>query len=142
MTENEPIQAVEVTEERPAKKAKGKDKAKVKAQAGGKAKPARPKTEKSARSTPDYDFVGRVERLRVTSGGGAQGFEFGLRGRHGKRRNFRFDTADVFAMNAMAQLVLAAHASAAKIGVRTSAETDGVLIVRELESGPRLGKKD
>jgi hypothetical protein len=81
-----------------------------------------------------------VESIKLKSGAGAEGFEFGLRGRHGKRKNFRFDAADPFAMNAMSHLVLAAHAGETKIGIRTAAEVDGILIVRELESRPKLGK--
>ena len=136
MTENEPIETAALPEEKPAKKPKAKGKEKAKA------KPPRVKAEKPAKPGHDFDFVGKVERLRVSSGAGAEGFEFGLRGRHGKRRSFRFDTADAFAMNAMAHLVLAAHASDTRIGVRTGAEVAGVLVVRELESRPGLGKKD
>lgn len=133
MTDNETTETVEVAAEKPAKKAKDKSKPKTKAKAP-RAKAAKP-------AKPDgFDFVGKVESLRVKSGAGAEGFEFGLKGRHGKRRTFRFDAADAFAMNAMAHLVLAAHANETKIGVRTGAEVEGVLIVRELETRPRIGK--
>lgn len=44
-------------------------------------------------------------------------------------------------MNAMAHLVLAAHASGTKIGVRTTADVEGVLIVSELESRPKPGRR-
>lgn len=134
MTENETTEPVAVAVEKPAKKSKDKGKPKTKA----KSKP-RGKAERPAKSDV-FDFVGKVESLRVKSGAGAEGFEFGLKGRHGKRRIFRFDAADAFAMNAMAHLVLAAHASETKIGVRTGAEVEGVLIVRELETRPRIGK--
>ena len=137
MTENETTETVEVVVEKPAKKAK--DKSKPKAKAKSKVKAPRAKAEKPARPE-GFDFVGKVESLRVKSGAGAEGFEFGLKGRHGKRRTFRFDAADAFAMNAMAHLVLAAHASETKIGVRTGAEVEGVLIVRELETHPKIGK--
>jgi hypothetical protein len=132
MTEQETAEAVEIVVEKPVKKAKAKTKTK--------AKPSRPKAEKPSRPAHDFDFVGKVESIRVKSGAGAEGFEFGLRGRHGKRRNFRFDAVDPFAMNAMSHLVLAAHAGETKIGIRTAAEVDGILIVRELESRPKLGK--
>lgn len=139
MTDNEVTQTVEVAVEKPAKKAKDKNKQKAKPKAKANAKAPRAKAEKFAK--PDgFDFVGKVESLRVKSGAGAEGFEFGLKGRHGKRRTFRFDAADVFAMNAMAHLVLAAHASDTKVGVRTGAEVEGVRIVHELESRPRIGK--
>jgi hypothetical protein len=134
MTEQEAAEAVEVVVEKSVKKPKVKAKAKVKA------KPSRAKTEKLSRPAHDFDFVGKVECIKVKSGAGAEGFEFGLRGRHGKRKNFRFDAADPFAMNAMSHLVLAAHAGETKIGIRTAAEVDGILIVRELESRPKLGK--
>lgn len=134
MTEQEAAEAVEVVVEKPVKKPK------VKAKAKAKAKPSRAKTEKPPRPAHDFDFVGKVESIKVKSGAGAEGFEFGLRGRHGKRKNFRFDAADPFAMNAMSHLVLAAHAGETKIGIRTAAEVDGILIVRELESRPKLGK--
>ena len=134
MTEQEAAEAVEVVVEKSVKKPK------VKAKAKAKAKPSRAKTEKPPRPAHDFDFVGKVESIKVKSGAGAEGFEFGLRGRHGKRKNFRFDAADPFAMNAMSHLVLAAHAGETKIGIRTAAEVDGILIVRELESHPKLGK--
>ena len=134
MTEQEAAEAVEVVVEKPVKKPK------VKAKTKAKAKPSRAKTEKLSRPVHDFDFVGKVESIKVKSGAGAECFEFGLRGRHGKRQNFRFDAADPFAMNAMSHLVLAAHAGETKIGIRTAAEVDGILIVRELESRPKLGK--
>jgi hypothetical protein len=134
MTEQEAAEAVEVVVEKSVKKPK------VKAKTKAKAKPSRAKTEKLSRPAHDFDFVGKVESIKVKSGAGAEGFEFGLRGRHGKRKNFRFDAADPFAMNAMSHLVLAAHAGETKIGIRTAAEVDGILIVRELESRPKLGK--
>lgn len=135
MTENETSETVAEAAEKPAKKAKDKSKPKTKA------KTPRAKAEKPAK--PDgFDFVGKVESLRVKSNAGAEGFQFGLKGRHGKRRTFRFDAADAFAMNAMAHLVLAAHASETKIGVRTGAEVDGVLVVREIETHPKIGKGD
>ena len=140
MTEEETTETVEIVVEKPAKK---KPKAKEKAKAKVKGKAAAPKRDKPAKPpkpAPEFDFIGKVESLRVKSGAGPEGFEFGLRGRHGKRRSFRFDTADAFAMNAMAHLVLAAHASETKIGVKTGAEIEGVLVVRELESRPKLGK--
>ena len=140
MTEEETTETVEIVVEKPAKK---KPKAKEKAKAKVKGKAAAPKRDKPAKPpkpAPEFDFIGKVESLRVKSGAGPEGFEFGLRGRHGKRRSFRFDTADAFAMNAMAHLVLAAHASETKIGVKTGAEVEGVLVVRDLESRPKLGK--
>lgn len=136
MSENETIETAEFAPATPEKrpKAKDRDKAKVKA------KVVRVKGENRAKQAHDFDFIGKVESLRVKSGGGAEGFEFGLKGRHGKRKHFRFESADTFAMNAMAHLVLAAHANETKIGVRTGAEIDGVLIVRELEARPKIGK--
>ena len=139
MTENETAETVEVVAETPAKKTKKKAGEKAKDKKAPKAKVPRAKAEKPAKPE-GFDFVGKVESLRVKSGAGAEGFAFGLKGRHGKRRTFRFDAADAFAMNAMAHLVLAAHACETKIGVRTGAEVEGVLIVRELESRPRIGK--
>ena len=130
MSEDDTLPAVETVIEAPARKSKAKGKPKAKA----KAAPAKPP------KAPDFDFVGKVETLRVKSGAGPETFEFGLRGRHGKRKTFRFDAGDAFAMTAMAHLVLAAHASDTKLGVRTASEVDGVLIVRELESRPKLGK--
>lgn len=142
MNENETVETVVVVAEKPGKKAKDKAKAKAKEKPEGKikSKPARAKAEKPAKPSHDFDFVGKVDSLRVRSGAGPEGFEFGLRGRHGKRRYFRFDTTDAFAMNAMAHLVLAAHANDSKLGIRTAAEVDGILIVRDIESRPKLGK--
>jgi hypothetical protein len=140
MTEQETAEAVEVVIEKPVKKAKVKAKTKIKSKVKTKAKPSSPKAEKPSKPAHDFDFVGKVESIKVKSGAGAEGFEFGLRARHGKRKSFRFDAADQFAMNAMSQLVLAAHAGETKIGIRTAAEVDGILIVRELESRPKLGK--
>lgn len=144
MSDNEMSESAEtvvITAGKPGKKSKkkaaGKTGGKAKAKA---AKPARAKTDKPAKPGHDFDFVGKVESLAVKSGAGPDGFTFSLRGRHGKRRSFRFDTGDGFAMNAMAHLVLAAHAGGTRLGVRTGAEADGVFIVRELESRPKLGK--
>lgn len=127
------------------KDASAKTMAKTRAKARDKAKPKpRAARARPAESAPEdagkFDFIGKVETLLVKGGAGAAGFEFGLRGRHGKRRNFRLDAADPFTMNAMAHLVLAAHASEAKIGVRTGAEQEGVPLVTELASRPKLGK--
>ena len=136
MTDNETTEMVEIAVEKPAKKAKDKSKPKAKS----KVKAPRAKAEKPTKPE-GFDFVGKVESLRVKSGAGAEGFEFGLKGRHGKRRTFRFDATDAFAMNAMAHLVMAAHANDTKIGIRTGAEVEGVLTVRELESRRRIGKE-
>lgn len=115
----------------PAPDAKGKRKAK-----DGGLKVVKSKAEE----VPPFDFVGKVERLRINGDAGAEAFEFGLRGRHGKRQRFRLDPAGSFAASAMAHLVLAAHGSGAKIGIRSGAEADGVITVKEIESRPRLGK--
>ena len=86
----------------------------------------------NAPTTPDFPRL---------AGQHAEYIETQLKGfRAGERQNFRFDAADPFAMNAMSHLVLAAHAGETKIGIRTAAEVDGILIVRELESRPKLGK--
>ena len=148
MTENDPNDTVETAAEQPAKKAKAKDKSKDKAKAKLKAKSKtksktkapRVKAKKPAETAPAFDYVGKVDSLRIASGAGAEGFEFGLKARHGKRKRFRFDPADAFAMNAMAHLVLAAHAAGTKLGVRTAPEADGILIVREVESRHKLEK--
>ena len=137
MTGNEPTetaQTAEIAVEKPAKKTKDRkrDKAKVKS--------PRVKAAKVANPENDFDFIGKVESLKVKTGAGPAGFEFGLRGRNGKRRNCRFVAGDDFAMNAMAHLVLSAHAGEIRIGVRGASEVDGVLIVRELESRPKLRK--
>ena len=144
MSEDDKTAPVEIVIEAPDKKAKNKGKAKTKnkakAKAEAKTKSTRPKVAKATKPVDDFDFVGRVESLRVKSGAGPEGFEFGMRGRHGKRKSFRLDPGDAFALNAMMHLVLAAHAGETRIGVRTASEADGVLIVRELESRPKLGK--
>lgn len=144
MTEQDTAEAVAVAAEPPAKKekskARNKAKEKEKAKAKVKVKPPRDTAEKSAKADDAFDFVGKVDSLSVRSGAGPEGFAFSLRGRHGKRRTFRFDPADAFAMNAMAHMVLAAHSGGAKLGVRTGAEVDGVLIVRDLETRHKLGK--
>lgn len=127
MTKSKTTKTVNVAVEKPAKKIKAKNKLKAKT------KTPRVKAEKPAKPN-GFDFVGRVESLRVRSGTGPEGFEFGLKGRHGKRRAFRLDATDAFAMNVMTHLVLAAHANETKIGIRTGAEVKGVLIVREIET--------
>lgn len=124
----------EVAPKTPKTKTKAKAKAKVKKPKSARAKAAKPEP------AHDFDFVGKVESLLVKSGTGPQGFEFGLRGRHGKRGRFRLDPADAFAMNVMAHLVLAARASESKIGVRSGAGDDGVRTVRELEIYPKIGR--
>jgi len=147
MSDNETIESTEtvvITAGKPGKKSKKnaaeKTGGKAKEKAKTKAKPARAKADKPARPDHGFDFVGKVESLVVKSGAGPEGFTFCLKGRHGKRKSFRFDSADGFAMNAMAHLVLAAHAGGTRLGVRSGAEADGVVIVRELESRPKLGK--
>lgn len=114
------------------------EKANTEGRAKVKAKPRRVKP--AADAANGFDFVGKVESLLVKSGNALGGFEFGLRGRHGKRQTFRLDSSDPAAMNAMAQILVAAHASEAKIGVRADAGTDGVPQVRELECRPKIGK--
>ena len=136
MSEDDMIEITTAAAEKPVTKEKAKSKAKTKA----KSKAPRARAEKPASSGHDYDFIGKVESLRISSGAGPEGFVFGLKGRHGKRRSFRFDAADAFTLNAMAHLVLAAHAGETRIGVRTAAEVDGVLVVREIESRPKIGK--
>lgn len=132
-------QAAEVPKSKARPRAQTKAKSAKKAEA--KPRAARAKTAKPAAEPAEkFDFIGKVETLLVKGGAGAAGFEFGLRGRHGKRRSFRLDAADPFTMNAMAHLVLAAHTSETKIGVRTGAEAEGVLLVTELASRPKLGK--
>lgn len=109
-------------------------------QDGSQAKPGRSKAAAKAKPQEEgFDFVGKVESLRVKSGGAADAFAFGLRGRGGKRRSFRLDGSDPIALNAMAQILVAAHASEAKIGVRAEAG-EGTSVVRELECRPKLGK--
>jgi len=138
MTDQDTADAASTAAEAAPKTAKTKVKAKAKTKVK-KAKTTRAKVVKTA-ATHDFDFVGKVESLLVKSGTGPQGFEFGLRGRHGKRGRFRLDPADPFAMNVMAHLVLAARASETKIGVRAGAEVDGALAVRELEIYPKIGR--
>lgn len=140
MTDQDTAETVAVAAETPAKKQKVKERPKDKEKAKGKAKPPRSKAEKPIKDADAFDFVGKVESLSVRSGAGPEGFAFSLRGRHGKRCSFRFDATDAFAANAMAHLVLAAHACGAKLGVRTAAEVDGALIIRQLESRHKFGK--
>ncbi|PZF78929.1 hypothetical protein DK847_03860 [Aestuariivirga litoralis] len=143
MSDSETIESTEtvvITAGKPGKKSKKKAAEKTGGKAKAKAKTARSRADKPARPDHGFDFVGKVESLVVKSGAGPEGFTFCLKGRHGKRMSFRFDSADGFAMNAMAHLVLAAHAGGTRLGVRSGAEADGVFIVRELESRPKLGK--
>ena len=140
MTDQDTAETVAVAAETPAKKQKVKERPNNKEKAKGKAKPPRSKAEKPIKDADAFDFVGKVESLSVRSGAGPEGFVFSLRGRHSKRHSFRLDPADAFAMNAMAHLVLAAYAGDAKLGVRTTGEVGGALIVCQLESRHKFGK--
>jgi len=130
------------TAEKAAKPAARKTKAvaSAKTETKAKSKAKAPRKAKAAKAASTFDFIGKVESLLVRDGAGSEAFEFGLRGRHGKRRAFRLDAANPVAMTAMVHLVLAAHASEAKIGVRAGAESGGVALVREVERRPKLGK--
>lgn len=87
-----------------------------------------------------FDFVGKVESIFVRGGGEAGAFEFGLRGRHGARQTFRLRASDNFALSVMAPIVTAAHATEAKIGVRTAPAEAGEPYVVEVTSRPKLRK--
>ena len=113
--------------------ARSSAKAKAKTKTAIKAKPAKT-------SASGFDFVGRVESLIVKCGSGAEIFEFELRGRNGERHVLRLRTSDSFSLNIMAPIVTAAHATDAKIGVRTAADASGFHYVTEVESRPKLGK--
>ncbi|WP_421693706.1 hypothetical protein [Aestuariivirga sp.] len=88
----------------------------------------------------EFDFVGKVESLQVKTGSAPDGFEFGLRGRHGQRKSFRLDLSDPVALNAMTHILVAAHASEAKIGVKVDGSGEGIPQVKELAWRPKLGK--
>jgi hypothetical protein len=112
-------------------------------------KPARPSRKKPARKAARgkpadirrFDFVGKVESIVVTTGGEADVFEFGLRGRQGARQTFRLKTSESFALNVMAPIVTSAHATEAKIGVRIAPVEGGVPYVVEVASRPKLLKE-
>ena len=87
-----------------------------------------------------FDFIGKVESLVVKGTSRAEVFEFGLRGRHGSRQTFRLKTSDSFSLTVIAPIVMAAHASEAKIGVRAMADEGGIAYVTEVASRPKLGK--
>jgi hypothetical protein len=89
-----------------------------------------------AAKTPDFDFIGKVESIRVQNAPGQPLFTFGLKGRSGVRRSFQITTTDSFALNIMAPIVTAAHVAETKIGVRVGAGDEVV----EVQSRPRLGK--
>ena len=86
--------------------------------------------------TPDFDFIGKVESIRVVNGPEQPLFAFGLRGRNGVRRSFHIAATESFALHIMPSIVTAAHAAETKIGVRVG-EGDEVV---EVQSRPRLGK--
>jgi hypothetical protein len=86
--------------------------------------------------TPDFDFVGKVESIRVNNAPGQPLFTFGLKGRNGMRRSFQITSTESFALTIMAPIVTAAHAAETKIGVRVG---DGGEVV-EVQCRPRLGK--
>jgi hypothetical protein len=88
-----------------------------------------------------FDFIGKVEGIVVKSGADAEVFEFNLRGRDGARQTFRLKASDSFALNIMASIVTAAHATEAKIGVRIAPQEGGIPYVIEVASRPRLGKE-
>ena len=102
-----------------------------------KTKSAKTKAAKTkAAKTPDFDFVGKVESIRVQNAPGQPLFTFGLKGRGGVRRSFQITATDSFALNIMAPVVMAAHAAETKIGVRVGTGDEVV----EVQSRPRLGK--
>lgn len=107
-----------------------------------KAKPAaKPKKPREPKAAPaGFDFVGRVESIRVTGGAAGAGFEFALHGRKGARQSYRLGTEHGAAMIAMAHIVIAAHDKDAKIGVRSEKAGNGLPVAAEVVWRPKLGK--
>ena len=93
-------------------------------------------TKAKAAKTSDFDFIGKVESIRVNNAPGQPLFTFGLKGRNGVRRSFQITSTEGFALHIMAPIITAAHAAETKIGVRVG---DGGDVV-EVQSRPRLGK--
>jgi hypothetical protein len=122
----------------PAKAGNAKAKTQKTARKGGSPKAAK----ESAPEAPRFDFIGKVESIAVSGAAGSETFAFGLRGRRGARQTFRLETAEKFALNVMAPLVTAAHATGAKIGVRVREHGTNMPVVLEVESRPHLGKRD
>lgn len=116
---------------------------KPKRTAGRPKKEATPKVvEDSAQlaASPAFDFVGKVDAIRVVGAAGAEVFEFTLRGRDDAHGSFRLKASEPFALAAMVPLILSAHAQDSKIGVRVE-QVEGASWVTEIESRPGLGKK-
>ena len=138
MTDNDETPQVEAATGKPAKKAKDKRKSKDKAKskAKSKAKPARPAVERSVAPVIGFDFVGKVDSLRVKAGAGAGGVEFSLRGRHGKRRSFRFDTADDFALTEQTHFTgVAFHDGVAERDLAVTADRDQPVAAHTQDGG-------
>lgn len=129
--EAKPAEALTGKPKRTRKPAPGKAKVTARAKANVKTKEAPAKL---------FDFIGKVESIVVKSEAGAETFEFGLRGRHGLRQTLALGTSDAFALNIMAPIVTAAHASDTKIGVRVAPREGGIPQVVEVASRPKLGK--
>lgn len=101
---------------------------------------AKAKTRAKGSTGSGFDFIGKVESIVVKTGAGGESFEFGLRGRHGLRQTLALGTSDSFALNIMAPIVTAAHATESKIGVRVAPGHGSIPQVIEVASRPRLGK--
>ena len=112
---------------------------KPKLSAKAKASPRTP-ADDTAPAANGFDFVGKVESLRVKAGAAPDTFEFSLRGRHGQRQSFKLDPSDPVAINAMVQILVAAHGLGAKIGVNAGSSGEGIALVKELAWRPKLRK--
>lgn len=89
-------------------------------------------------AVPAFDFIGRVESIRVKGSASGLEFEFALHGRKGTHQSFRLNAAH--AATVMANVVIAAHDKGAKIGVRSEKGGEGLPVAAEIVWRPRLGK--
>lgn len=97
-------------------------------------------TPKPKAAAPAFDFIGRVESIRVTSGSSAPEFEFSLHGRKSSHQLFRLNGELGAAVMVMAQVVISAHDKNAKIGVRCKKGGDGLPVAAEIIWRPKLAK--
>ncbi len=82
----------------------------------------------------DLEFSGRVESINVKgTGTNANQFNFSLIGKKGAHKSYSLDPADPVRFSTMANILVAASSSGAKIKIRSVPNANGPSFASELE---------
>lgn len=93
------------------------------------------KLEKTAKiAENDFEFSGRVDSINVKgTGANANQFQFSLIGKKGVQKSYFLDPAEPVRFSAMANILVAASSSGAKIKVHSVPNANGSSFANELE---------